>query len=243
MKNWSFVSINNAARAVHTVKSIKIIFKVKQLSMFKIISFDMEGTLIDHTYSNTIWEIDIPKLYAKKYGLDLRTAKKKVISEYKTVGDAKKEWYDIAYWYRRFGFEADWRDLAKNRSNLVNVYPDANQALNLLQKCYCLIVSSNTIRDFLNIQVKVVGNYFTHIFSAPSDFNIVKKDSQFYRRIISELSITPDELVHIGDNYNYDYIAARELGVKAFYLDRANVTIGADVVHDLNMFIQKLKDS
>jgi hypothetical protein len=40
-----------------------------------VVSFDMEGTLIDNNFSDLIWETDIPRLYGQKHGLDIETAR------------------------------------------------------------------------------------------------------------------------------------------------------------------------
>jgi putative hydrolase of the HAD superfamily len=193
----------------------------------------MEGTLIDHAFSHAIWETEIPRLYAEKHGLDLEAARKMVLKKYGTVGDRRREWYDVDYWFRRFGLEADWRKLMHARAGLITVYPDAAEALERLSGVYPMIVSSNTIREFLDLQVDAVGHYFTHVYSAPSDFGTVKKDAGFYRLIIGSLGVRPSEMVHVGDHPEFDYRAARNLGVRAYHLDRSKETAGRDTVHDL----------
>jgi FMN phosphatase YigB (HAD superfamily) len=212
------------------------------LKDIKIISFDMEGTLIDHTYSKTIWEKDIPKLYAKKNDLDYCEAKRLVLSEYESVGDSRPEWYDVGYWFNRFGFDGDWRDLAERRSELVSAYSEVDGVLTRLSRLFPLIVCSNTIRDFLEVQLRGVGRYFMKVFSAPSDFYTVKKDNHFYEMVTTQLDIQPCELVHVGDNYKYDYLAAKELGLKAFYLDRSCQKRGPGIVCSLEEFEDALEN-
>lgn len=122
-----------------------------KMSAVKVVSLDMEGTLIDHAFSHTIWETDIPRLYAEKHGLDQEASREIVLAEYGTVGDRRREWYDVDYWFRRLGLEADWRQLIRERAGLIKVYPDAAEALERLSGVYPMIVSSNTIREFLNL--------------------------------------------------------------------------------------------
>ena len=60
-----------------------------------IISFDMDGTIIDMNFDEFLWREEIPKLYAKKNGLSLEEAKKVVFKEYFDVGDEDLRWYDV----------------------------------------------------------------------------------------------------------------------------------------------------
>ena len=70
--------------------------------MVKFISFDMDGTLVDPVFTDWVWGHGIPTLYAAKMGLPFETAKAIVEGEYRKVGDAAIEWYDIKYWFRFF---------------------------------------------------------------------------------------------------------------------------------------------
>jgi len=213
-----------------------------KMSEVKVVSLDMEGTLIDHAFSHAIWETDIPRLYAEKHGLDLESAREMVLAEYSTIGESRREWYDVDYWFRRLGLDSDWRQLIRERAGLIKVYPDAAEALQRLSGVYPMIVSSNTIREFLDLQVDAVGHYFTHVYSAPSDFGTVKKDAGFYRLIVDAMGVRPSEIFHVGDHLEFDYRAARSLGVRAYHLDRSRETAGRDTIHDLVELIGLLVD-
>lgn len=54
--------------------------------MTKIISFDMDGTLVDSEFTDWVWLHGIPKLYARKKGLSFDEAKALVVEEYQRVG-------------------------------------------------------------------------------------------------------------------------------------------------------------
>jgi len=47
-----------------------------------VVSFDLEGTLLDMTFSEKVWNEGLPRLYAEKYRLDFSEAKKIVLKEY-----------------------------------------------------------------------------------------------------------------------------------------------------------------
>ena len=56
-----------------------------------------------------------------------------------------------------------------------------------------------------------LDRYFGQIFSATSDFREVKKTPRFYQRVCEILKVRPEELVHVGDHYEFDYLVPRAL--------------------------------
>lgn len=208
----------------------------------EVVSFDMEGTLIDHKFSDLFWETDIPTLYGRKHGLDLETARELVISKYRQIGDERPEWYDAGYWFTRLGLEGDIREMLNRRREDCMVYPEVHQVLERLNERYPLIISSNTMREFLEVQLLKLPPKFDHVFSATSDFGMVKKSEEFYRRICHILGFSTAEVAHVGDDQRFDYEAAKKAGVNAYHLDRTRGSEGAKVVRDLNEFEERLKD-
>ncbi len=94
--------------------------------MVQIVSFDMDGTLIESEYTDWVWHHGIPGLYAEKAGLPFEEAKDFVIREYGKVGEAGIEWYDIKYWFRLFELGMDWRSLMERYTDKIRVYPDVH---------------------------------------------------------------------------------------------------------------------
>ena len=68
----------------------------------KVVSFDLEGTLVTPDFSQAVWHEGIPSLYANQNGIDFKRAKDIVLREYHKMGDQRKEWYDIKYWFNFF---------------------------------------------------------------------------------------------------------------------------------------------
>jgi putative hydrolase of the HAD superfamily len=46
--------------------------------------------------------------------------------------------------------------------------------------------------------------------------------------------------VHVGDHWDFDYLAPREAGIKTYYLDRYGEKKGRHVVSDLTEFRGKI---
>ncbi|MCD6265913.1 MAG: HAD family hydrolase, partial [Deltaproteobacteria bacterium] len=164
----------------------------------KLISFDLDNTLIEPAYTTFIWEIGIPQLYAKKHNISASKAAQIVIAEYERVGDLNLEWYDITYWFKYFELPGRWENLLEEHRDKIRPFPEAKEVIEDLTKYYNLIVLSNAAREFVEVELKEAGieNYFTRIFSATSDFRQVKKTPQFYKQICKIMEIEPSDTIH-----------------------------------------------
>jgi len=200
----------------------------------EVVSFDMEGTLVPTDFSSLVWETDIPRLYGEKNGLGFEEAKRRVIAEYDSIGQGAPEWYDVDYWFRRLDLDGDWRRLLEERRDACNPFPEAPGVLKRLGERYRLIVSSNTIREFLEVQLRWFPDTFEHVFSAPSDYGGVK-DPPFFNKVSETMEVEPERMAHVGDSVRFDFEAAGELG-KSFLLDREGEYHGPHVLKDLEEF-------
>ncbi|HML03014.1 MAG TPA: HAD family hydrolase, partial [Candidatus Bathyarchaeia archaeon] len=138
--------------------------------IFKIVSFDAEGTLVTQRFSQVIWEEAIPNLYARKKGINFNEAKAHVMREYAKVGDGRVEWYDIRYWFNHFGLTNPERLLNEHKQE-ITLYPEASEILKDLGKNHKLIVSSNSSREFLKLELENLDKHFYRVYSATSDFH------------------------------------------------------------------------
>ena len=157
------------------------------------------------------------------------------------MGDERIEWYDVSYWFRTLDLPGDWRELLDERRDTCKAFPDSRGVLERLKGRYVLIVTSNTIREFLEVQLCDLAEFFDRVFSAPSDYGDVKKSADFYRMICDEMGVDPGKIVHIGDHFKFDYEAPLKLGIKAYHLDRSGKSRGEHVVHNLIEFEEKLR--
>jgi FMN phosphatase YigB (HAD superfamily) len=200
----------------------------------KIISFDVEGTLVTTDFSYAIWFELIPRRYAQKHNMQKMDAMEKVRDEYGKVGDQRLEWYDVQYWFDHFGFGK--ADIAMEELQpMVTVYPDAGKALDMLAHRYKLNVASGSPRPFLKHLLRDIEHQFTSVFSSVSDYQQVKK-AAFYEKMCRELNVDPRQVVHVGDNYQFDVIEPASIGIRSFFLDRAGKSTDITAVHDLQEF-------
>jgi putative hydrolase of the HAD superfamily len=212
--------------------------------MAKIISFDMDGTLVDPEFTDWVWLHGIPLLYAEKAKISFEEAKHFVVEEYLKVGEGAIEWYDIKYWFQFFRLETSWRDLMRQYVDKIRIYPDVNDILSRLKDKLPIILTSNAGREFIDVEMEAtgLGGYFDRIFSATSDFGEVKKTVGFYQRICQIIGVHPQEVVHVGDHFEFDYLVPQSLGINALYLDRSGQKNGEYVLKDLKGLEKRLID-
>jgi putative hydrolase of the HAD superfamily len=92
----------------------------------------------------------------------------------------------------------------------------------------------------MEMEVTGLGRYFNQIFSATSDFGEVKKTVGFYQRICQVLEASPQEIVHVGDHYEFDYLVPGSVGIHAFYLNRLDGRRGESIISDLRDLEKRL---
>jgi HAD superfamily hydrolase (TIGR01549 family) len=201
--------------------------------MIRVISLDMDGTLVNSRFVDKVWMEGMPMLYAEKTGLDFPVAKSYVVGEYMKIGSDRLEWYDLMYWIERFGLKVGKDDLLQMYEDEIETYPEVQEVLDLLAENYELVVTSNAAREFIDIELEGLSDYFSETFSATSDFREVKKSPLIYGTVCAHMGAKPFEVLHIGDHYNYDYESPLEAGLDALFLDRKGERSGREVVGDL----------
>jgi len=188
------------------------------MGKIKVISFDIEGTVVTPDFSQAVWYEGIPSLYAEKNGIGFQEAKTKVVEEYEKVGPLRVEWYDINYWFERFQL-GDYRQLLENSKHRVSYYHDTTQTLSSFASTYTVIAVTSSTSEFLPYLLTEINQHFARIFSSISDYRQLKTTS-FYHTVCREMNVLPEELVHIGDNREFDFTIPKQIGINALHLDR-----------------------
>ncbi len=206
----------------------------------KVVSFDVDGTLVDAEFNDLVWLEEIPRLYAEKEGISPGEAYKFILGEYEKVGEKDLRWYDMNYWLRTFGIDRSYNEILQKYEERIEVYPDARAVLEALKDSFPMIVITLMPREFLEIKLKRLNGYFSKTFSTISDFRDVKT-SYVYREICLRLNIAVDELLHVGDSWQMDYLEPRKVGIEAFFIDRTGDKEGDNVIRNLEELTPLLK--
>jgi len=189
------------------------------MDQIEVISFDAEGTVVTPDFSHAMWHETIPELYAQKQGIDIAQAKEAVIGEYNKIGDRGLEWYDIEYWTRGLGLGAS-GPVVQSCLNRISYYPEVNEVLSSLSDRYKLVISSGTPVELLDFLLQDIKPYFNSIFSSVSHYQQLKTP-EFYLGICEEMGVKPGQVVHVGDSWQFDFLNSKQVGIRAFYLDRS----------------------
>jgi len=208
---------------------------VKRGNKIKVISFDLDGTLVDsRKFDNTFWNEEIPKLYSKIHDIPILEAKKIVLRTYKEIGINNINWYKPEYWFKKFGLKNDWKKILKDLKHLIKSFPEVKKVLERLSKKYKLIVLTQSPKYSANLKLKTVNieKFFTKIFVVIEDFKMVKHDENVYAVLLRKLNLKPNEIVHIGNDYKFDCHVPKSIGIRAILLDRSNARKRKDVIHD-----------
>lgn len=209
----------------------------------RVISFDLDGTITDAAFVDSVWFEGIPRLYALKKGISFEDAKTDVKLQYDKVGRERLDWYDLRYWIKKFELDVSPKELLSRYVDRIRTFPEVLATLKKVQeKGLRQIIVSNARREFVDLEIERTdtGRYFESVFSSTSDFGLVKKSVKVFRRVCSICAIQPQEMVHVGDDRVFDYEVPRKLGICAFYLDRTGQCKEETFVHSLEEFSEKL---
>lgn len=185
----------------------------------RVISLDVEGTLVSPDFSNAVWYEGIPALYARRYNLSFDRALAEVKRAYDEVSNKRTEWYDIRYWLKRFQL-GDYQPIMERYRSRAACYPEVPEMLDSLKQKYTLIAASGSAREFLSYLLDGIESRFDRIFSSISDYGQVK-NPQFYLTVCREMNAKPGEMVHIGDSLQFDVEAAQEAGIRTLHVRRS----------------------
>ncbi len=187
---------------------------------YKIISFDLQGTLSDCSFSDEFWIETLPELYSEKKEISLENAKKELGKQFKKIGRYDSRYYSVNYWLEQLNIKLSFKDLVKLIKNKPIFFKDSTELVKDLSKKFSLVISSSTTREFINIELGTNQKYFKKIFSSIDDFNIPGKPKKFYLELSKNLNVKPEEILHVGDDSEMDVENAKLAGLNTFYFDR-----------------------
>ena len=209
------------------------------VEVIRTIFFDAAGTLFfltktvgDH-YALVSREIGL-KLDAKKLEEAFHTAWKKMPARPAISGpreDDDKDWWrelvrrvlgqvapSLSELDRDNFFEVAYEHFAE--PGVWQLYPEAPEVLEQLQPHFQLAVISNfDARLRFILRHLGIAKYFAYVFVS-SELGADKPDTKIYRRALNVMHMTANEVVHIGDDPERDWKAAKAAGLSVFQLDR-----------------------
>jgi len=207
--------------------------------VIRAIFFDAAGTLFyltktvgDH-YAYVGREVGLD-LDAQKLESAFHTAWKQMPRRPAIVGprenDDKGWWHElvdrvfdqVAPWLSEFDrdnfFEIAYEHFAE--PGVWELYPEVSGVLQELTPQFQLAVISNfdgRLRFIL--QHLGISKHFAHVFIS-SELGADKPDAEIFRRALTTMHLKGDEVLHVGDDPERDWKAAKAAGLSVFRLDR-----------------------
>jgi HAD superfamily hydrolase (TIGR01549 family) len=215
----------------------------RRMRRARIVSFDLDGTITDISFVDSVWLEGMPRQYALKNDVSFEVARRKVMDDYAKIGKERLEWYDLSYWINRLGLDISPKEVLSSFQHRIKIFPEVLEVLEELRDGgFRLIMVTNARREFVDLELEKtrVMHYFERVFSSTSDFGLVKNTVSLYRKVCSICNVSPNEMVHVGDDERFDFEVPNKLGITAFYLDRADQRSGEFVVRSLKEFKEKL---
>jgi putative hydrolase of the HAD superfamily len=115
-------------------------------------------------------------------------------------------------------FEAAYGHFAE--AGVWELYPEVREVLDALAPHYELAVVSNFDgRLRMILKHLTTSKYFRHVFLS-SELGADKPDPFIYQRALEVSGFEPGEVLHVGDDPERDWAAARAAGLEVFPLDR-----------------------
>lgn len=202
-------------------------FLASIVKILRVVSLDLDGTLVSREYVDYFWLELVPRLYAEKHGIDFREAKNIVLREYDKIGPRDLRWYIPEYWFSRFNLDRNLLYQAlEEAGRLVKPYEDTLEFLEKAHRMCKLVVCTSASREFVNLvfkRVPLIPQTVSSVFSSVSDFALPGKPREFYERVLTKLNVRPEEVIHVGDDEENDYRIPLSLGIRAVLIDRKGV--------------------
>ena len=175
---------------------------------YSIISFDLCGTIADCRAYDELWYRVIPELYSEKRGINFNESMDKIMGLYRSVGPLSLNWYRPSYWIDRLSL-----DLDLYRMKVKDLHVKVNEDLvNMVRKDHRVILATNVATEVLELTVNL--KLFDNIYSC-IDMGRPTKDEAFWKSVIKSEGEKPYKILHMGDNYVYDYLIPSIMGIRS----------------------------
>ena len=211
------------------------------MSKYNTISFDAADTLFyigkglggsyfevlkkyETSYSPKDISAAFKKYFTKRKGLHFKVLTGKALYL------AEKEWWyglvrDIFIDLGMFDkFDQYFNDLYEYFANEAwDVYPDTIPTLKRLKDIgFNVVITSNFDSRIYDVCKKFEINQFVDHFTISSESGYSKPDKELFYLSLRKVQAKTFESIHVGDNYNLDYVPSTEIGMKSILIDRGN---------------------
>ena len=215
----------------------------------KAITFDLDNTLWDNT--GIIESADkamiekLRRLVPKKIGdcetLPIQLIREKIAESepglVHRVSAMRKR--VLTEWFITKGCEVEeanklaligFNEFYKERQK-IKFFPGVEEILSNLSKLFPLGAITNGNADILSMPV---GSFFKFSLTA-EDFLAPKPEKDIFLFAIKKLNVSPQNILHVGDNFNDDILGASLLGMRTAWITKKQSNPQNNVIPDLTL--------
>ena len=187
---------------------------LKKINWHKInnILLDMDGTILDLSFDDYIWNRKVPENLAKVKNIDLNEAQI-MLNQKMTAVKSTLNWYSFKYWKKSLGIDIDL--IEEKFKHRIKFREDALSFLeSKLVSTKRTILVTNADKKGLNRKLKASGleKYFQNIVCS-HDYNHAKEEELFWKKLRTKCRLNFDQTLLIDDNLQV-LEAAQGAGVK-----------------------------
>ncbi|WP_027206774.1 hypothetical protein [Butyrivibrio fibrisolvens] len=199
--------------------------QIKEIDKYDVISFDIFDTLVTRSVGSPINVFYmLENMLEQQYGLSaLGFAQKRIEAEKEArrlSNSAEITIYDI---YEKLDVQ-DKKAIMQREVSLEISLAEVNYEMHeLFCKCISLgkdvylcsdmYLDKETIESILN-----ANNYFGYKkILLSSECKVTKQNKGLYHELIKYAKVSPDRILHIGDNFRSDFINAKKCGIKSWW--------------------------
>jgi putative hydrolase of the HAD superfamily len=160
---------------------------------------DMDGTLLDLEFDNTLWNHRLPERYAERNRISHDDAREQLFAHMRQTR-TRLEFYCLDYWARYT--QLDIVGLHVELSHLIRYRPQARSFLDALERHgKRILMVTNAHRDSLAIKDRMTGVVARlHRAVSSHDFSVPKERPEFWARLAELEPFDPSRTLLIDDN-------------------------------------------
>ena len=176
---------------------------------------DMDGTLLDLHFDDQVWNVLLPRRYAKIHAIDESSARDQINARMNTRRGTLP-WYCLDHWSEALGLDIG--SLEAELNFLIRIRPGVQTFLEyLVDRKVRLILATNAHPESLRrkLQRTGIGKHFEDIISAHT-VGAAKESAAFWQRLEKHCGIVAARTILIDDNHDVLH-AARDHGIAHVY--------------------------
>ncbi|MCI4333203.1 MAG: HAD family hydrolase [Thermoplasmata archaeon] len=206
----------------------------------RVVLFDMDDTLFDHSFSlrrglAAVWKSD-PKLRSRplaefvvEYERLLEEIHPRVLRGQTTHAEARVERFRRLFEWA--GSQRPEGEITRLSARYRTAYQSSRRAVEgapaLLRALHGRVtvgvVSNNhTVEQREKVRAIGIGGYLDFLLTS-EDTGSEKPHPEIFRAALARVSASPEEAVMVGDNWPADIVGARALGIRSVWLNRRGV--------------------